>query len=35
MVGDGEKIQQLKALATLPEGPGSVCTTHMAAHSFP
>ena len=31
--GAGEVAQQLRALASLPEDPGSVPSTHMAAHN--
>lgn len=30
----GERAQQLGVLAALPEDPGSICRTHMAAHTF-
>ena len=33
MVGTGEMVQWLRALAPLPEDPGSIPSTHMAAHN--
>jgi hypothetical protein len=32
--GAGEKAQQLKELAALPEGQGSILCAHMAAHHW-
>ena len=32
-LGAGEMAQRLRALAVLPKDPGSIPSTHMAAHS--
>lgn len=32
--GAREKVQQLRALAVLAEGPDSVLSTHMVAHNL-
>jgi hypothetical protein len=30
----GETAQRLKALSALAEGPGSISSTHIAAHNY-
>jgi hypothetical protein len=32
-IGAGDMAQQLRALPALPENPGSIPSTHMAAHN--
>jgi hypothetical protein len=33
LMGTGKMAQPLRALAVLPEDPGSIPSTHMAAHN--